>query len=75
VPEALDKVRKTLGEGFAECDTRQKSPDELYIGNDFLVEYFLSGMTECHRDTRQRKVVVTALGDGDGDVAECQCDT
>jgi hypothetical protein len=57
------------------CDTRQKSPDELYIGNDFFAEYFLSDITECHRDTRQRKVVVTTLGDGTGDVTECHSDT
>jgi hypothetical protein len=34
---------KTIGECFAECDTRQKKLGELYIGNDFFVEYFLSG--------------------------------
>jgi hypothetical protein len=43
VSEALGKAYKTLGEGFAECDTRQRKLDELYIGNDFFVEYFLSG--------------------------------
>ena len=43
VTEALGKSWKTLGEGFAECDTRQRELDELYIDNDFFTEYFLSG--------------------------------
>jgi hypothetical protein len=38
---------KTLGKLFAECDSRQRSLDELYIGNGFFAEYFLSG--ECHQ--------------------------
>jgi hypothetical protein len=38
---------KTLGEVFVECDTRQRELGELYIGNSFFAEYFLSG-------TRQR---------------------
>jgi hypothetical protein len=29
---------KTLDEGFAECDIRQRELGELYIGNDFFVE-------------------------------------
>jgi hypothetical protein len=37
----------------------KKSLSKLYIGKGF-VKYFLS-------DTRQRKVTVTALGDGDED--------
>jgi hypothetical protein len=41
--EALGKAWKTLGEGFAECDTQQRELDELYIGNGFFAEYFLSG--------------------------------
>jgi hypothetical protein len=28
---------------FAECDTRQRKLGELYIGNGFFAEYFLSG--------------------------------
>jgi hypothetical protein len=52
VPEALDKAWKIVGEVFAECDSRQRSLDELYIGNDFFAEYFLLGFdkdsTECH---------------------------
>jgi hypothetical protein len=58
VTEALGKAWKTLDEGFAECDTRQRELGELYIGNDFFAEYFLP-------DTQQRKVVITAAGNGD----------
>jgi hypothetical protein len=64
VSETLGKAWKTLGEGFAECDTRQRELDELYIGNGFFVEYFLSG-------TRQTKVVVMATDNGDGAFVEC----
>jgi hypothetical protein len=42
VPEALRKAWKTLGEVFAECDTRQRELDKQYIGNNFFAEYFLS---------------------------------
>jgi ATP-dependent Zn protease len=63
VSEALGKARKTLGEG---SDTRQRELNELYINNDFFVEYFLS-------DTRQgkKKIAVAAAGNGDGAFAEC----
>jgi hypothetical protein len=47
VPEALDKALKTLGKGFAECDTRQRRLGKQCIGKAFFAEYFLSG-------TRQR---------------------
>jgi hypothetical protein len=40
VSEALGKAWKTFGEGLRKLD-------ELYIGNDYFAEYFLS-------DTRQR---------------------
>jgi hypothetical protein len=43
VSEALSEGWKTLGEGFAECDTWQRELDKLYNGNDFFAEYFLSG--------------------------------
>jgi hypothetical protein len=49
VSEALDKDWKTLGEGFAECDTRQRKLGELYIDNYFFAEYFLSGMPNVTR--------------------------
>jgi hypothetical protein len=38
--EAQDLYYRTYC--FAECNTRQKSIGELYIGNDFFAEYFLS---------------------------------
>jgi hypothetical protein len=47
VPEALGEALKTLGKGFAECDTRQRRLGKQCIGKDFFAEYFLSG-------TRQR---------------------
>ena len=64
VSQTLGKGYFTLGKSFAECNTRQRTLGELYIGNDLFVEYFLS-------DTRQRKVTVTAPSDGDGSFAEC----
>jgi hypothetical protein len=53
VPEALGKAWKTLGEGFTECDTRQKRLGELYISNDFfLPNTFYQALdkdfAECH---------------------------
>jgi hypothetical protein len=39
VSEALGKGWKTLGEVFAECDTRQRRLGELYIDNGFFVEH------------------------------------
>jgi hypothetical protein len=64
VPEALDKALKTLGKVFAECRTQQRGLGTQCIGKSVFAEYFFS----C---TRQRKVVVTAPGDGDGVFAEC----
>jgi hypothetical protein len=75
VLEALGKARKTLGKVFAECNTRQRTLGELYIGNDLFAEYFLSGTRQriCRVPfgTRQRKVVVTVPSDGDGSFVEC----
>jgi hypothetical protein len=62
--QLLCHVSQTHGKGFAECNTRQRTLGELYIGNRLFAEYFLSG-------TRQRKVTVTAPSDGDGSFAEC----
>jgi hypothetical protein len=56
VPEALDKAWKTLDEGFAECSTRPRELDELYISNSFFAEYFLSG-TRQKKPLSQRLVV------------------
>jgi hypothetical protein len=66
VSQTLGKGYFTLGKAFAECNTRQRTLGELYIGNSLFVEYFLSGI-----DTRQRKVTVTAPSDGDRSFAEC----
>jgi hypothetical protein len=49
VPEALGEALKTLGKGFAECNTRQRRLGKQYIGKDFFAEYFFSG-------TRQRSL-------------------
>jgi hypothetical protein len=64
VSQTLGKGYFTLGKCFAECNTRQRTLGELYIGNSLFAEYFLSG-------TRQRKVTVTAPSDGDRSFAEC----
>jgi hypothetical protein len=74
------KVWKTLGGGSAEYDTRQKKLGELYIDNDFFVEYFLSHtqqrLCQVSSGTRQRKIIVIAPGNGDGTYAKCpQSDT
>jgi hypothetical protein len=75
VSQTLGKDYFTLGKGFAECKTRQRTLGELYIGNSLFAEYFLSGTRQrfCRVpfDTRQRKVTVTAPSDGDGSFAEC----
>jgi hypothetical protein len=75
---SLDKAWKTLDKVFAECDSRQRSLSELYIGNSFFDEYFLSGTRQrlCRvpPSTLERKVVVTVPSDGDGAFAECILD-
>ena len=63
MPEELGKALKTLGKGFAECDTRQRRLGKQCIGKAFFAEYFFSG-------TQQRKAVVTTPGDGDDVFAE-----
>jgi hypothetical protein len=42
VPETLGKALKTLGKGFAECDTQQRRLGKQYIGKAFFAEYFFS---------------------------------
>jgi hypothetical protein len=60
---------------FVECNTRQRTLGELYIGNGLFAEYFLSDTRQrlCRVPfgTWQRKVAVTAPSDGDGSFAEC----
>jgi hypothetical protein len=72
--KALGKAGKTLGEGFAECNTWQRKLGELYIGNNLFFEYFLSGtrqrLSRVSAGTRQIKVTVTTTGNGDGAFAE-----
>jgi hypothetical protein len=41
---------KNTWQAIYECDTRQRSIDELYISNDFFTEYFLLDFVECHLD-------------------------
>jgi hypothetical protein len=57
---------KTLDKSFAECRTRQRGLGTHYIRKAFFVEYFFPGTRQrlCRvpRNTRQRKVVVTAPG-------------
>jgi hypothetical protein len=61
---------KALGELFAECDSRQMSLGELYIGNGFFFEYFFcwtlgKAFAECHlilineKSSSRRQVMVT----------------
>jgi hypothetical protein len=58
VLEALGKARKRLGKVFAECNTRQRTLGELYIGNGLFAEYFLSG-TRKEKSPSRRQVTVT----------------
>jgi hypothetical protein len=61
--QTLGKDYFTLGKGFAECNTRQRTLDELYIGNSLFAEYFL--FAECHltlgkeKSLSRRQVTVT----------------
>jgi hypothetical protein len=70
------KGKFTLGKCFAECNTRQRTLGELYIGNSLFAEYYLSGTRQrlCRvpNGTRQRKVTVTTPSNGDGSFAECR---
>jgi hypothetical protein len=68
LPESasLSSAWKTFGEVFAECDTRQKKVGELYIGNDFFAEYFLSSTLLSVTRYSTKKVAITSDGNGDG---------
>jgi hypothetical protein len=46
VPEALGKALKTLGKGFAECDTRQRRLDKQCIGKALCRVLFLGHSTK-----------------------------
>jgi len=76
VPQALGKAQKTLGKGFAECNTRQTAHDIYSAGKRLFAECFLSGTrqktlprTEIEA---QRKKVSWRSGDGHGAFADCQ---
>jgi hypothetical protein len=43
VSQTHGKGNFTLGKCFAECNTRQRTLGELYIGNNLFAEYYLSG--------------------------------
>jgi hypothetical protein len=47
VPRTLGKAPKTLGKGFAECNTRQRALGKNPVGKGLFAECYLSG-------TRQR---------------------
>jgi hypothetical protein len=55
VPEALGEALKTLGKGFAECNTRQRRLDKQCIGKDFFAEYFFSGCLPSAREHSAKK--------------------
>jgi hypothetical protein len=62
---ALGKDQFALGKGFAKCHTRQSALEKKFVAKGALPsviyqelgKYFI----ECRFDTRQRKVVVTAM--------------
>jgi hypothetical protein len=59
VSETHDKGYFTLGKGFAECNTRQRTLGELYIGNNLFAEYFCRALgkdfAECHLELGKEK--------------------
>jgi hypothetical protein len=55
VPEALGEDIKTLGKGFAECNTRQRRLGKQYIGKDIFVKYFFSGTRQIAREHSAKK--------------------
>jgi hypothetical protein len=58
--EALGKACKTLGECIAECDTRQSKLGELYISNNFFVEYFAECQQVLGKEKSPSRLLVTA---------------
>jgi hypothetical protein len=53
VSKTLDKGYFTLGKGFAECNTRQRTLDKYFIGKGFFAEYFFRTLgkdfVECQK--------------------------
>jgi hypothetical protein len=56
--QALGKAHKTLSKLFAECDSRQKGLSELYISNNFFVEYFCRALVK-EKSLWRRQVIET----------------
>jgi hypothetical protein len=48
VPQALGEALKTLGKGFAECNTRQRRLGKQYIGKDFFAEFQCGSLRFLH---------------------------
>jgi hypothetical protein len=59
VSKTLDKGYFTLGKGFAECNTRQRTLGKDFIGKGFFVECFFSDTRQSHFAECQK-----ALGKG-----------
>jgi hypothetical protein len=59
--KTLDKHYFTLGKGFAECNTRQKTLGKDFIGKWFFAECFFSDtrqrLCRVSKNTRQRKTL------------------
>jgi hypothetical protein len=57
----LGKGYFTLGKGFTECNTRQRTLDKYFIGKGFFAEYFFSDtrqrLCRVSESTRQRKTL------------------
>ena len=62
VPVALGKAQKTLGKGFAECNTQQRAHDSYSTGKQRLCRVFSVGhsaktLPRAENDTRRKKYV------------------
>ena len=73
MPQALGKDQKTLGKGFAECNTRQTTHVIYSIGKQLFAECFfivhsVNGLPIVKFDTRQKNslpsVFQNTLGKG-----------
>jgi hypothetical protein len=61
VSKTLGKGYFTLGKGFAECNTRQRTLGKDFIGKGFFAECFFSDtrqrLCRVSKNTRQRKTL------------------
>jgi hypothetical protein len=59
VSKTLGKGYFTLGKGFAECNTRQRTLGKYFIGKGLFAECFFRTLgkdfVECQKNTRQIK--------------------